>query len=196
MASKEPNSSSTAIIVAILGMIGVICAATVSLGLPFSQRIADTIFPPTSTPFATSTPIPTSTPFPTTSPLNFMASLSSNVQDLRFYESGDSYVPIDQRAYSTSFNSETTRYVNWELNLDHQQAGQRINFIIHAVYYKSNGTTFHEQDFATYVESDWPGSYHNSGLGWREGGNWEKGAYTVVLYVSNVEVARASFQVR
>lgn len=210
---SQRDSSQSTIIVAILGMVSVICAATIGLGLPFSQKLADVIFSstrtpiPTNTPLLTRTPVPSSTliptntpqltrtPIPTMSSLDFVDSIGSYAQDMRFYESDTNGTPYEQRVYSTSFKSETARYIWWELVITHPPTGQRIDFIIHAVYYKPDGSIFYERDMNTYEEPDWTSSYLYSGAGWDQPGNWEKGTYTVVLYVNNIEIARASFQI-
>ena len=196
MSHKDSSNTLITIIIATLGTVGVICAATIGLGLPFAQKVADIYFSATSTPTPTSTPVPTRTPFPTTSPLVFIASIDSSVQDFRFFESGEGDLALDQRFYTTSFDSKTARYINWELNLDYPQPGQRIDFIIHTVWYKSDGSIDFKQDTNTHVESDWAGSYHCNGIGWDQEGNWEKDIYTVVLYINSIEIARASFQVK
>ena len=204
---SQRDSSQSTIIVAILGMVSVICAATIGLGLPFSQKLADVIFSSTRTPIPTNTPLltkapsPTSTPLltrtpsPTMSSLDFVASIGSYVQDLRFYECDINGTPYEQRAYSTSFKSETARYIMWELDIKHPLTGQHIDFIIHAIYYKPDGSIFYEQYMNAYEDPDYNSTWYTSGTGWDQPENWEKGTYTVVLYFNNIEIARASFQI-
>jgi hypothetical protein len=158
-----------------------------------------TSIPSTGTPkpsqIPTDTPAPTSTPVPTTSSLNFVASIGSNVQDVRFFESGLDAIALDQRGYATSFDTETARYINWELQLTYPAPGQRIDFIIHAICYKSDETMLYEQDLSSYVEADWTSSYHSLGRGSKDAGLWKQGTYTMVLSINQLEIARASFQV-
>src|SRR5688500_16523348 len=72
------------------------------------------------------------------------------VKGLRFYES--SYVecrcdelPPDQRVYDQRFARETTRYINWKLNLEHPAPGRRVDFQITAVYYRANSANEWEE---------------------------------------------------
>ncbi|MBN1538229.1 MAG: hypothetical protein JW908_15935 [Anaerolineales bacterium] len=207
----------TTIIVALLGLSGIICLvvclAMIGFGLLYTKKTAtvlsltstpiptNTPMPtstsvPTNTPMPTGTPVPTITPVPTKSSFDFLESIPSYIQSMRFYENDAQLTPYDQRVYAITFNSTIARYIKWELKLDHRQPGQRIDFIIHSVYYKADGSIFFEEDSDHFVESDWTSSTQSRGVGWDEAGNWEKGKYTVVLYINNIEIARESFLIQ
>lgn len=163
----------------------------------------------TSIPTFTDTPRPTNFPIaqsptfsvplgPTLQPITsgFLSSINAKVANLRFFESGKDVIPQDQRIYRDYFDQATTRYVCWELNLRFLHPGQRYDFIIHAIYYRSDGYIFAEQDLDAYVLPAWTDSYHAIGRGWENAGEWEKDTYTVVLYIDNTEIARASFTIQ
>jgi hypothetical protein len=73
------------------------------------------------------------------------------VTGLQFYESGYDGLPRDQRVYAERFASETSRYINWELNLEYPAPGLRVDFQITAVYYFSNSANKWEEFFSADV---------------------------------------------
>jgi hypothetical protein len=121
--------------------------------------------------------------------------LKAEVTGLRFFESG--YDPPDknQRTYPTEFVNLSSRYINWELNLEFPAPGRRIDFDILAVWYNPDGSVMARQTKASYIESDWTNSYHSYGRGWKEPGNWIPGTYRVDLLVGDHKIASGSFTV-
>jgi hypothetical protein len=123
------------------------------------------------------------------------------VQILRFYESGYEVVPREQRVYEERFARETTRYVNWELNLEHPAPGRRVDFQITAVYYRANTNSatgweeFHRHTVDTYVEGDWTSSYHWSGYGFADPGNWAINSYRVDTLFEGQPIAGYVFEI-
>jgi hypothetical protein len=108
------------------------------------------------------------------------------VRILRFYESGNEDLPLEQRVYAERFARETTRYINWELNLEHPAPGRRIDFKITAVYLRDTGAGSWEEMWRgtmdASVEADWTGSFWYWSYGFDNPGNWATGLYRVDIY--------------
>jgi hypothetical protein len=121
------------------------------------------------------------------------------VTSLRFYKSDGVIVPSEQRVYAQRFASDTTRYINWELNLDHPAPGRPIDFQITAIYYRDIGGSWNEisrDPFDTYVEATWINSYHTTpGVGYKYPGKWEIGSYRVDLYFEDKIIASEHFEI-
>jgi hypothetical protein len=122
-------------------------------------------------------------------------SLRAGVTAVKLYESGGDGVPYQQRVYTQTFAKSTTRYVYWELNLEHPPPGVRKNFQIDAVWFTVDGSIFATQTPETYIEPAWSSSYHQYGWGWGNPGNWTPGSYRIVLYVDGHEVAWQIFAI-
>jgi hypothetical protein len=132
--------------------------------------------------------LPKSTPS-----LPVFSNLGARVQSLRFFESGKGEGPSDQQVYPTVFYKGTARYINWRLDLEHPAPDRAIDFTIHTVYRRADGSVLAEFDQSTYILDGWTSSYHAAGWGGETPGSWEAGGYTVVLYIDNIEIARAAF---
>jgi hypothetical protein len=127
-------------------------------------------------------------------------SLNARVTELLLFESAYDPPPADQRVYAQRFASDTTRYISWELNLEHPAPGQPRDFVITAIWYQDNGTGSWEEIFRqtldTSIEGEWASSYHNLGYGCDDPVNcWEVGSYRVDLYVAGKMIASAPFQI-
>jgi hypothetical protein len=108
------------------------------------------------------------------------------VTALRFFESGNEDLPLEQRVYAERFARETTRYINWELNLEHPAPGRRVDFKITAVYLRDTGAgsseEFFRQTLDASVEADWTYSFWYWRYGFDDPGNWATGLYRVDIY--------------
>jgi hypothetical protein len=120
-------------------------------------------------------------------------SLQATISQLNFYEGGYDGVAREQRQYNTSFSPSNSRYIYWELNLDHPAPGRRIDFTVDAVWTAPDGSEFARQSLGSYLLETWSSSYHQIGRGWREPGNWNPGTYRVDLMVNGEKVASGSF---
>jgi hypothetical protein len=127
-------------------------------------------------------------------------SLNARVTELLLFESAYDPPPAEQRVYQQRFASDTSRYINWELNLEHPAPGRPIDFVITAIWYQDNGTGSWEEIFrqtkAASIEGEWTSSYHNLGYGCDDPVNcWEVGSYRVDIYVAGNMIASAPFQI-
>jgi serine/threonine protein kinase len=128
-------------------------------------------------------------------PTWYIPAIDAGVNSIQFYESSVDGIPLDERSYSNSFPQSSTRFINWELNLQHPSPTDRIDFTIHAVYYSPDRSIFAEQDLDTYIDPEWTTSTHFHGWGWDEPGNWSTGSYLIALYVDNELIASANFDI-
>jgi hypothetical protein len=123
--------------------------------------------------------------------------LNAKVTEVKFYEGGYDPPVKDQRVYRTSFSRTDTRYVNFELNLQHPLAGKRIDFVIESVWFNPRGNEMHRSNHSTYIQDNWISSYHNKGYGWKEksSNTWTAGTYRVDLYVNGNKIASENFNI-
>jgi hypothetical protein len=113
--------------------------------------------------------------------------LNPAVAQLRLYESGYGELPPEQRVYAEHFASETSRYINWELDLEYAAPGSPVDFKITAIYLRDTGTASWEEinryTIDAHVEGDQTGSSHWSGYGCDDPPNcWAIGLYRVDIY--------------
>jgi hypothetical protein len=118
--------------------------------------------------------------------------LNPQVTALRFYESGYGDLPPDQRVYAQRFASDTSRYINWALDLEHPAPGRPVDLKITAIYLRDNGTGSWEEfwrgTWDTSVEGDWTESSHWGGYGFDDPGNWPIGSYRVDIYFEGLNI--------
>ena len=102
--------------------------------------------------------------------------------------------------YAERFASDTTRYINWELDIEYPAPGRPVEFEITAIWYQNRGASSWEEIYRAvsthHVEADWTGSYHSSGYGCDDPVDcWEVGRYRVDLYVDSKLIASEQFEV-
>jgi hypothetical protein len=118
------------------------------------------------------------------------------VVDMQFYEGAfGALLPKDQRVYRSSFDHSAARSIFWELNLTFAPLGQRIDFPVDAVWYRSNGSELFRHTLSAHVDPGWRNSKHTMGYGFPQPGHWLPGAYRVDLYVRNTRIASGTFQI-
>jgi tRNA A-37 threonylcarbamoyl transferase component Bud32 len=152
---------------------------------PLPRPATATTVPPTSTP----------RPVPTQTPVWDIPSLQANVSELRFFEGPYTMPPHDERQYTTRFASSSTRYINYELNLEFPEPGRYIEFQVEAVYYQPDGSELTSFTADYHLEADWTTSWHAKGWGWDDPGQWSVGTYYVELYVDGQLIATGAFEV-
>ena len=127
---------------------------------------------------------------------NILEAIGGKNIRLRFYESGRGVLPANQRQYSTRFSKGGARFINWEIGLNLEKPlGYRKDFVVHAAYYRPDGSLLAEQDNPGWIESTWKSWSNYMGWGWENPGNWKPGKYIVVLSISGQTVAREFFEI-
>lgn len=117
--------------------------------------------------------------------------LNAKVTALRFFEGGYRPLPREQRKYDNRFEQSKTKYVSWELNLEHPAPSQRVPFVIRSVWYRPDGSILTRQSLPASLDNDSSSSYHTLG----RGGAWKPGLYQVDLYVEGTKIASGSFEI-
>jgi hypothetical protein len=128
-------------------------------------------------------------------PSGQIRAINARVKDVRFYESDKGTIPFDKRKYATGFDSTKTRFINWELNLEHPQPKQRVNFEIDAIWSTPDGSVFAKQTMQSHVEPNWSNSHHSLGRGYETPGKFDSGNYRVDLFVKGELVSIGSFTI-
>jgi len=117
------------------------------------------------------------------------------VADIKFYESEGKDMPPDSRVYENKFYKNTARYIAYEVDLQYPMSGRKIDFTVHTVYLKPDGSLFQEWDCQYSIGADQKQSFLNGGSGWSEPGAWERGQYSAVFYINNYEIGREAFTI-
>jgi len=117
------------------------------------------------------------------------------VERVRFFESDFDAPPLWERHYATRFDSEKTRYVNYELVLAHPFLQKAVKFVLKSVWYGPDGKQVHESTWKAQIHPEWKTSSHYRGYGSSKGGTFIPGTYRVELYVDGEKIAEGSFEV-
>jgi hypothetical protein len=126
---------------------------------------------------------PTKPPPPSPTPCIWSME-KSRVAAIKFFESGEETITRSDRIYENNFSSASTRFINWELTLDHEcPPEEREDFVVQVTYFNPDGTVFTNYSVNTYVDAGWTKSTHSSGWGWEKSGNWPEGKYRVELEI-------------
>ena len=125
----------------------------------------------------------------------YIPSLDAKVVSFRFFEEPYQSLPQAQRVYANLFEKSKTTYIFWELRLELAPPGRRIHFTIEEFWYGPGNNLLTKQNFNSFVEPGWSGSYFYHGYGWEEPGKWSPGIYRVDLYIEGTRVATGSFEV-
>ncbi len=126
----------------------------------------------TSTPYQSSTPWPSPTFAPVTpNPRYNIPWLHARVDSIRFFESGTNQAARGERQYRNKFTAEHTKFISWELNLEHETHAQDVDFEIEAKWYDPNGEEFlfmsHPVKKAAHaVKSDYTSGWGSTDAGW------------------------------
>lgn len=120
--------------------------------------------------------------------------LSANTESLKLrsswtYEKGPGISPAgsDKRNYSRVFFDDRSRFVCWEITLEHNSApGARdLNFIFSL--FDETGEEMANSAADSWIPSNAEFSDHSACWGWSYANNWEKGDYYFVVKPETVE---------
>jgi hypothetical protein len=123
--------------------------------------------------------------------------VSLTVDSVRFFESGPTRPPVNERVYRTRFKRSSLRYINWELVLTHPKVDYRVNFEIQAAWYGPTGNLLHRQPHRWFVPPGQGTSQLAEGWGCPDPpcNIWETGTYRVDFYQGERKVAHGSFEI-
>jgi hypothetical protein len=121
--------------------------------------------------------------------------LDKYVTTLRFFESGPGMLPFNERFYRNEFLSTATRFINWEIQLNHPPPDQRIDFRIDAVWHRFDGSVIIQETVPTYIEPYRNNSFYTFGRGNMNPGTWLVGDYSVEFYIEGKRIGYGAFRV-
>ncbi|MGA2985678.1 MAG: PEGA domain-containing protein [Terriglobia bacterium] len=119
----------------------------------------------------------------------------ASFKEIKFFESGYTAPPLGSRTYQVQFDHRTARFINWELHTTCPAVVARVDFIIYATWYYSNGTVLANQTVNAFADTGWTEPVSNSGRGWQRAGLWKRGTYRVELYVNGNRIGSGSFTI-
>jgi uncharacterized caspase-like protein len=127
----------------------------------------------------------------------FVNRINARVTEVKFFEGPYHYPPKEQRVYNRNFSRTMSRYIWWELNLEHPAAGRRIDYKIESIWYGTHGNEFFRDSLDAYVNPDSRTSWWAKGYGWREfsSSNWQTGSYRVDIYIDGEKIASDTFNI-
>jgi hypothetical protein len=102
---------------------------------------------------------------------------------------------VNQRVYQKEFSSSDTRYIAWEIYLTYPKQEQRKNFVIEAVWYRSDGSEYARMTQKCHQPKGWSESLHNSGWGSETKGTWTPGRYRCDLFIEGQKIASGSIEI-
>jgi hypothetical protein len=126
-----------------------------------------------------------------------ISTLRANVQGLRLFESGEGYLAKDDRVYRTGFDPARTRFINVELELDHDgPIGGTLEATIPCTFYRADGSEVGTTPVLAQVQAGQTTTWPARGWGNKDGGSWVDGSYSVTCAFEGKNVGRATFVVK
>jgi hypothetical protein len=178
----ENSNTRTAILVAVIGLVGVLASALIAnWDKIFSRQSGSASSSNSSTPNAGSAPQAT----PTRSDANNSPILFNGI---RFFEGTASTVPRpDQRLYRDTFNATDTKYVYYEVSITSHDPTQRIDLTITKTFFNASGIAYCQNSFRTDIGPNETTEAFYGGCASPDR-RWERGKYKVVVSVNGKEI--------
>ena len=126
---------------------------------------------------------------------NYIPSVSADVKEIVFYESGSGQPPKESRRYEKRFASKGTRYINWELNLAFPRHQSDMTFAVDSIWYGPSGAVLTRQTTNVSIRSDWISAQQANGWGSAAGGSFSPGPYRIDFLVGGTKVSSETFDV-
>lgn len=122
--------------------------------------------------------------------------INSQIITFKFFECPNEGVPFEQRNYSNLFEQTTTRFIDFELKLEHYPPGRVVEIPLTIKYFYPDGTQMAEFIENIKIEAGWTWSIHwGNGWGWVEPGQWKTGTYTVKIFEDTREIVSGRFSI-
>jgi hypothetical protein len=116
------------------------------------------------------------------------------VDSVFFFESGYESIKKEERDYRQQFAPDA-RYIDWEVNLSYPKVKVRKKVKFEYIYYKEDGSVFGTSNFESDLEDGWEKSWHSSGYGFKDQGNWPLGQYLVEINLNGKIIAKKHFEI-
>jgi hypothetical protein len=127
--------------------------------------------------------------------LGVIPSLDAKVTILRFFESGYKPTDMGKRDYAGRFRRDRSRYIYWELHMEHPTRERRSDFQIDEIWYKPDGSILAKQSLKRHLEESWVNSFHYHSRGWEEPSHWIPGKYRLELSTGGSRFAVGFFTI-
>lgn len=128
-------------------------------------------------------------------PSGFISSLNAQVEQLRFFESGQTPPPpLMNRNYATEFHSDSTRFIGWDLSLHYPAKPVRQSFTIVVFLYNPDGRVHSQTQLPSYTDAGWTGSSHADCWDFNSD-SFPQGTYRISVFVDGAKIAAGSFVV-
>lgn len=116
------------------------------------------------------------------------------VLNIRCFEAGRRPPEKEQRAYQTTFDHGSTRYVWCEVEVrNHLHDVREHSHRIAWKYYDEKSLLLGEIDADFTVLKEWTRAWHQSGWGWPDAGQWTPGRYRVEVFIDGKKVGEKKF---
>jgi hypothetical protein len=122
-------------------------------------------------------------------------SLRAMAGPIHLFESGAGDVEKPARVYLTTFDPETTRYINIELELKYAAPTAALQEKIPCTFYDAGGAAVGRPTVYAYVVPGEFVGWPTGGWGSREATHWDPGTYRVSCRFDGKTIARSSFSV-
>lgn len=118
------------------------------------------------------------------------------ITSIKFFEAGSNSLPLGQRKYTTRFPKDTTHYIYTEISYKNKlfhvkESTNRV--MLH--YTDMKGASQDPLTGVIAVEIDDSDGIYARGLGYTVPGKWQPGAYTVSVFIDDIEVGKARFEI-
>ena len=175
--------------VIVLGVVGIWVVPMLNTALPSPTSSAvSVVVDPTDIPYPTIN-------IPTQSVVEWFIN-QVEIDEFRFFISGEDPIASAQRDYSHNFGQANARVIYCELDLNHTRPGENKAFVMQAVYYDPDGDVYGDVVIEPVVEAGRTSSNWVLGYGWDDPGNWDVGTYRVDVYVGKEKIASDSFEIQ
>jgi hypothetical protein len=118
------------------------------------------------------------------------------VESLQFFEGGVQSPAKENRVYETIFSKESSRFINWEIELTYPTAQKRKHIKVEYEYFMEDGSSLGKDHISGYLEKGWNCSWIAKGKGSPEPGIWETGKYRVEISVDGKFTIDGLFEVQ
>lgn len=117
------------------------------------------------------------------------------VESMVFFEGGVKSPPKEERVYQTIFSKETSRFINWEVDLSFSTIQKRKQIKLEHEYLMEDGTSLGKGQVSFNLEKGWNSACINLGKGSIDPGLWQPGRYQVQIKIDGKLMANEWFEV-
>jgi tetratricopeptide (TPR) repeat protein len=130
-------------------------------------------------------------------PVKGRPEIQSNMDSVRFFETGADLTPMKDRVYLTRFKRSAIRHIGWQLELTHPRYPARVDFEIRTVWLGPGGNPIHRGTSQWHIPAGQERLIAAASWGCadRPCNLWEKGSYQVDFFVAGTKIGTGSFEI-